>query len=131
MHTGYFRIPLKIHFGGRANLFLAGLRQTKAALSTDKADLSSLPASKNLLLAAQKQLLELPFMDKSGYNADMTSKEIAIKTIQEMPDSVSWDDIEERIRFLAAIDKGLDDIRAGRVIPHMDVKESLTQWLSA
>jgi len=54
------RIPLKIHFGGRANLFVAGLRQTKTALSTDKADFPSLPASKNLLLAAQKQLLELP-----------------------------------------------------------------------
>ena len=54
------RIPLKIHFGSRANLFVAGQRQTKATLSTDKADLSSLPANKNLLLAAQKQLLELP-----------------------------------------------------------------------
>jgi len=58
------RIPLKIHFGGRANLFVAGPRQTNAALSTDKADLSSLPASKNLLLAAQKQLLELPLNNK-------------------------------------------------------------------
>ena len=57
----YFRIPLKIHFGSRANLFVTGQRQTNAALSTDKADSSSLPASKNLLLAAQKQLLELPF----------------------------------------------------------------------
>ena len=55
------KIPLKIHFGGRANLFVAGLRQTKATLSIDKADLSSLGGSKNLLLAAQKQLLELPF----------------------------------------------------------------------
>ena len=44
------------------NLFVAGLRQTKATLSIDKADLSSLPASKNLLLAAQKQLLELPLI---------------------------------------------------------------------
>ena len=60
----------------------------------------------------------------------MTTKERAIKTIQELPDSVSWADIEERIRFLAAIDKGLDDIRAGRVIPHDEVKESLKQWLS-
>jgi predicted transcriptional regulator len=60
----------------------------------------------------------------------MTNKETAIKTIQDMPDSVTWDDIEERIHFLAAIDKGLDDVRAGRVIPHKDVKESLAQWLS-
>ena len=60
----------------------------------------------------------------------MTTKEIALKTIQELPDTVTWSDIEERIRFLAAIDKGLDDIKAGRVIPHQDVKESLRQWLS-
>lgn len=60
----------------------------------------------------------------------MTTKEMAIKTIQEMSDSASWVDIEERIRFLAAIEKGLEDIKAGKVIPHEDVKESLKQWLS-
>ncbi len=60
----------------------------------------------------------------------MTSKEMAIKTIQELPDSVSWTDIEERIHFLSAIDKGLDDIKSGRVIPHEEVKKSLKRWLS-
>ena len=64
------------------------------------------------------------------YTGVMTSKEIAMKTIQELPDSATWSDIEERIRFLSAIDKGLDDIKAGRVVPHEDVKESLKQWLS-
>lgn len=61
----------------------------------------------------------------------MTNKEAAIKVIQELPDSVSWEGIEERIRFLAAIDKGLEDIKAGRIIPHEDVKASLDQWLGA
>ena len=60
----------------------------------------------------------------------MTTKEKAIKTIQELPDTVTWSDIEERIRFLAAIDKGLEDIKAGRLIPHEEVKESLKKWLS-
>ena len=60
----------------------------------------------------------------------MSSKEIALDTIEKMPDSATWDEIEERIRFLAAIDKGLADVRSGRVIPHEDVKESLKQWLS-
>jgi len=55
---------------------------------------------------------------------------MAMKTIQELPDTVTWSDIEEWIRFLAAIDRGLDDIKAGRVIPHQEVKESLKQWLS-
>ncbi len=58
------REPLKIHFGRQANLFVAGLRQTKGALSTDKSYLSSLPDNKNFLLATQKQLLELPLMNK-------------------------------------------------------------------
>jgi len=60
----------------------------------------------------------------------MTSKEIAIKTIRELPDSATWADIEERTRFLSAIDRGLADIKAGRVIPHDEVKESLKKWLS-
>ena len=60
----------------------------------------------------------------------MTTKDMAIKTIQDLPDSATWEDIEERVRFLAAIDKGLADIKAGRVIPHEQVKESLREWLS-
>ena len=54
------REPLKIHFGGQANLFDSGRRQEKTALAKAKADFPSLPEYKNLLLAAQKQLLELP-----------------------------------------------------------------------
>jgi len=60
----------------------------------------------------------------------MNSKEIAIKTIKELPESATWEDIEERIHFLAAIEKGLSDIKNGRVIPHNEVKESLKEWLS-
>ena len=56
-----FREPLKIHFGGQANLFDSGQRQGKAALASAKADFPSLPEYKNILLTAQKQLLELPF----------------------------------------------------------------------
>jgi predicted transcriptional regulator len=64
------------------------------------------------------------------YNTVMTCKQLAIETIQKLPDSATWSDIEERIQFLAAIDKGLDDVKNGRVIPHEEVKESLKQWLS-
>jgi predicted transcriptional regulator len=60
----------------------------------------------------------------------MTTKDKAIKTIQDLPDSATWEDIEERVRSLAAIDKGLADIKAGKVIPHEQVKESLREWLS-
>lgn len=61
----------------------------------------------------------------------MTTKEIAVKSIGGLPDSATWEDIEERVRFLAAVDKGLDDIRQGKLIPHEEVKASLGKWLSA
>ncbi len=56
------REPLKIHFGKQANLSASGRRQTNAALASTKAGLSSLPENQNLLLVAQKQLLELPLI---------------------------------------------------------------------
>ena len=58
------RIPLKIHYGKQANLFNSVLRQAKAALALTKAHLPSLTEIKNLLLVAQKQLLELPLNHK-------------------------------------------------------------------
>ncbi len=88
--------------------------------------------------------LDLPAL--AGYTNSMTSKEIAIKiisawgclTAQDLPDSVTWADmawpsligIEERIRFVAAIDRGLADIKSGKIVPHKEVKESLKKWLS-
>jgi len=69
-------------------------------------------------------------MTKAWYIRGMTTKDMAIKTIQELPDSATWEDIEERVRFLAGIDKGLADIKAGKVIPHEEVKESLKKWLT-
>jgi predicted transcriptional regulator len=60
----------------------------------------------------------------------MTIKETAIDTIRQLPDTATWEDIQERIRFLAAIDEGLEAVKAGRVIPHEEVKKSLEKWLS-
>lgn len=57
----------------------------------------------------------------------MIRKEIAIRTIRDLPDSATWADIEECIRFLVGIDKGLADIKADRVVPHEQVKASLAR----
>jgi hypothetical protein len=47
---------------GKRIFLIGGRRQTKSALASTKTDLSSLPETKNFLLAAQKQLLELPLI---------------------------------------------------------------------
>jgi len=60
----------------------------------------------------------------------MTTKEVAVKSIGDLPESANWADIQERVRFLAGIDKGLEDLKAGRIISHEEVKASLEKWLS-
>ena len=51
----------------------------------------------------------------------MSTKELAINTIRDLPESATWEDIEERIRFLAAIERGRKDIQEGKVVPHEEV----------
>ena len=45
----------------------------------------------------------------------ISTKDLAIKTIQELPDSASWK---------PPLLKGLEDIKTGKTIPHEEVKEN-------
>jgi predicted transcriptional regulator len=60
----------------------------------------------------------------------MTSKEIALKTIEQLPEDASWEDIQERINFAAAVRKGLHELDQGKGIPHEKVKEEFAEWLA-
>lgn len=60
----------------------------------------------------------------------MSAKQTALETIKSLPDSATWAEVEERIRFLAALERGREDIRAGRVLPDAEVRESLRDWLT-
>lgn len=60
----------------------------------------------------------------------MTTKEIAMKTINELPEDASWEDIQERINFVAAVRKGLGELDEGKGIPHEKVKEEFAEWLT-
>ena len=60
----------------------------------------------------------------------MTVKQHAIKSIQELPDDAEWEEIEERIQFLAAIERGRREVREGKVIPHQEVKDNLKEWIT-
>jgi predicted transcriptional regulator len=59
----------------------------------------------------------------------MTTKEIALKTIQQLPEDASWEDVQERISFVAAIRKGLAELDEGKGIPHDKMKEEFSEWL--
>lgn len=60
----------------------------------------------------------------------MSTKEIAIKIIQELPENATWEDIQERINFIAGVRKGLQELDDEKGISHEQVKEELKKWLS-
>lgn len=53
----------------------------------------------------------------------MTIKGIATKTIQQLPEDASWEDVQERINFVAGVRKGLRELDSGQGISHEKVKE--------
>ncbi|HKS09378.1 MAG TPA: hypothetical protein VJS13_07505 [Pyrinomonadaceae bacterium] len=60
----------------------------------------------------------------------MTQKEIVLETIRALPDDCSIDEIAERIEFMAAVQKGVDQLDRGEGIPHEEVKKQLASWLT-
>ena len=66
------------------------------------------------------------------YDFHMRTKEIAIRTIEQLPENASWEDIHERINCIAGFRKGLKELDEGRGIPHDRVKEeSARVWHAA
>ena len=61
----------------------------------------------------------------------MTIKETAIKSIEELPENATWEDIQERINFMANVRKGLRELDQGKGIPHEKIKEEFEEWLSS
>lgn len=59
----------------------------------------------------------------------MTEKEIVLETIRDLPDDCSLEDIAERIEFMAAVQKGLDQLDEDEGIPHDELKRQLASWL--
>ena len=60
----------------------------------------------------------------------MSDKQLALDAIERLPENASLDVIAERLDFLAAIRKGLDQIERGETISHDEVKRQLATWLS-
>ena len=57
-------------------------------------------------------------------------KQLVLDSIERLPDDASIEAIAERVEFLAAIRKGLDQIDRGETVPHEEVKRQLASWLA-
>ena len=60
----------------------------------------------------------------------MSDKQLALDSIERLPENASLEVIAERVEFLAAIRKGLDQIERGETVRHEEVKRQLATWLS-
>ncbi len=64
------------------------------------------------------------------YTSTMKTKEIAIHVIEELPEDATWNDVQDRINFVAGVRKGLRELEEGKGIPHNSVREEFAQWLT-
>ena len=62
---------------------------------------------------------------------NMTIKETAVKSIQELPEDATWEDIQERINFVAGVRKGLRELDEGKGTLHEKVREEFREWISS
>ena len=60
----------------------------------------------------------------------MSTKEIAIRSIQELPEDATWEDVQERINFIAGVRRGLRELDEGKGIDHKDIEREFAEWLS-
>lgn len=60
----------------------------------------------------------------------MGTKEAAIRSIQELPEDATWEDVQERINFIAGVRKGLHELDEGKGIAHDRVREEFAEWLT-
>lgn len=62
----------------------------------------------------------------------MTEKEmVVLKTVASLPDDCSINEIADRIEFLAAVQKGFDQLDHGQGVPHEEIKKQLASWLTS
>ena len=61
----------------------------------------------------------------------MSTKEIAIKSIQNLPEDATWEQIQEKINFVAGVGKGFCELDEDKGVSHERVKEEITKWLSS
>ena len=72
----------------------------------------------------------IDFSDNFTRLPEMTVKQYAIKSIQDLPDDVEWEDVVERIEFLSAVGKGLKELNSGQGIPVEDLEKEIKAWTS-
>ena len=65
-----------------------------------------------------------------AYFAAMTPKQKALQALATLPEDSSYEEVQEEVRILAALEVAERDIEAGRVVSHDEVKRCFATWTS-
>ncbi len=60
--------------------------------------------------------------------AQETSKDRALKIVQDLPADIAYDDILRELALARMIDRGLEDSRAGRTVSNTEAKRRIDSW---
>lgn len=58
----------------------------------------------------------------------MTTKQKVLNAVQSLPENASYEDVMERLLFLAKIEKGLKQADAGQTVSHSVVRQKMKRW---
>jgi predicted transcriptional regulator len=60
----------------------------------------------------------------------MSKKQLVLNALSQLPEDCTFADMTEKLRFLAGIQEGFDQIDRGEIIPHEKILEEMASWLS-
>jgi predicted transcriptional regulator len=60
----------------------------------------------------------------------MSIKEEIIKIIKDMPETITIEDVMQRLYVRAKIEAGLKELDEGKGIPHEEAMERMSKWLN-
>lgn len=52
-----------------------------------------------------------------------SAKQLALEAVERAPDDATFEDLMERLYFLAKVERGRADLAAGRTVPHEEVRK--------
>jgi len=58
-----------------------------------------------------------------------SAREKAISIIKELPENSNLETIIDKLRFVEMVEKGIEDLESGKVMPEEEAKKVLAKWL--
>lgn len=59
----------------------------------------------------------------------MTTKDLVIEAVKDLPDDAAVEDAMERLLLLAKIERGMGQADSGEAISHEQLKQRMAKWL--